>query len=247
MTDATLLDLVLTPGQLTPLFQPIVRTRDGSTFGFEGLTRGPEGTNLHAADVLFEYVRRKHEESAVDRACVAAILRDASRLPRSAKLSMNVHASTLGRDLGFVAFVLAEADRHRIEHERLVIEIVEHTPFWDGARFLDSLEAFRSAGVAIALDDVGLGHSNYRMILESRPAYFKLDRFLVQGIAADPFRQAVVRSLVQLASAFSGAVIAEGIEDAADLEAIGELGIDLAQGYLFARPAAAAEFMEKDC
>lgn len=247
MTDATLLDLVLTPGQLTPVFQPIVRTRDGSTFGFEGLTRGPEGTNLHAADVLFEYVRRKHEESPVDRACVAAILAAAPQLPQTALLNLNVHASTLGRDAGFVRFVLDEADRRAIAHERLVIEIVEHTPFWDGDRFLRALEALRLAGAAIALDDVGLGHSNYRMILESHPAYFKLDRFLVQGIAADRYRQAVVRSLVQLAEAFSGAVIAEGVETPDDLAVIGELGIDLAQGYLFARPAAAAEFMKKDC
>lgn len=245
MTDATLLDAILMPGVLTAVFQPIVYVRDAQPFAYEGLTRGPADTNLHRADVLFEYVRRKHEESAVDRVCVATVLAEATLLPADVHVTLNVHASTLGRDRGFAGFVLGEAREHAIDAGRLIVEIVEHTPAWNGDRFLEALASFRRAGVAIALDDVGLGHSNYRMILEARPSFFKIDRFLVNGAAADAGRRAILRSIVQLAAAFDGAVIAEGIEHESDLETVASLGIPLAQGYLFSPPDTAIRIKQR--
>jgi EAL domain-containing protein (putative c-di-GMP-specific phosphodiesterase class I) len=230
------LDTLLEPGGLRVHFQPIVELRHTPPrlHGLEALVRGPKGTNLEHADVLFDYVRRKREETLVDRACLKVAFEAARQLPGLPRLSINVHASTLGRDHEFLVFLGDIADVNAIPLCDVTVEIVEHAPPWDGRSFLSALEGLRRIGVKIGLDDVGLGQSNFRMILDCRPDYFKIDRYFAAGCAKDPYRQAVLQSIHELARRFGGRVVAEGVEDAEDLEAISRIGIDLAQGYLFA-------------
>lgn len=242
-----LLDAILEPGGLSAHFQPIFELRGGERrfYGLECLTRGPKGTNLENADVLFDYVRRKREESLVDRACVKAAFETARHAPGPPPLSINVHASTLGRDHEFLVFLGDVADVNSISLSDITVEIVEHAPPWDGRSFLAALEGLRRIGVRIGLDDVGLGQSNYRMILDCRPDYFKVDRYFALGCAKDPYRQAVLESIHQLARRFGGRVVAEGVEAADDLAAIQAIGIDLVQGHLFSPAAPLGRLIEK--
>ncbi|HET7040702.1 MAG TPA: EAL domain-containing protein, partial [Gemmatimonadales bacterium] len=92
----------------------------------------------------------------------------------------------------------------------------------------------------LAVDDVGTGHSNLQMVIEVRPDFLKLDRFFVTGAATDPVRQATLAAMAGLAAALGGAVVAEGVETAADLAAVRAAGITLAQGYLLSPPLAPA-------
>lgn len=126
------LNRILQPGAITPVYQPVFRVSNGKKeiHGVECLSRGPRGTNFESAEVLFEYVRLKREESLVDRACIAAAFRGASALPTTLRLGINVHASTLGRDHGFIAFLQSTAAATGIAAQRIVIEIVEHAPPW---------------------------------------------------------------------------------------------------------------------
>ena len=242
---ASLIDVILAPGGLSFLFQPIVRAA-GENFvlhGYEALARGPVDTNVHAADVLFEYVRRKHQELPVDRACVSGALAAAAQLDAHAKISINVHASTLAADPHFAAQAAECAERAGIAMSRLVFEIVEYAPNQSGAAFTAGLEALRARGAAIALDDIGIGHSNYRMILDTRPDYYKLDRFLVKGLPGSPYQLEIVRSVVSLANAVGAQVVAEGVESESDVAALRSAGIELFQGFHFCRPSAAATFV----
>lgn len=237
MSERSKLELILQPGGITSVYQPVVRSVDGSEpelVAFECLSRGPRDTNFESARILFDYVRFKREESLVDRACVAAGLAGAARL--SGLLSLNVHASTLGRDPGFVDFLHATASQHGIELSRLVIEVVEHAPSWDGMSFLAALDQLRGRGARIALDDIGLGQSNFKMLLDVGSDYLKVDRYFVEGCATDPRRRAVLASLAQLATQFGAEVIAEGVAQAQDAEALRAMGVTLMQGYLFAQP-----------
>jgi EAL domain-containing protein (putative c-di-GMP-specific phosphodiesterase class I) len=237
-TDQTLLDTLLEPGRLAVLFQPIfeVGTARPQLFALECLVRGPQGTNAERPSVLFEYVRRKRAEAVVDRTCVAAALAEARCLPGAPRLSLNVHASTLGRDPGFRAFLLDRAREARIEPRRLVVEIVEHSPPLDVPSFRRTLAELREAGIAIALDDVGLGQSNYKMILDVRPDIYKLDRYLVSGAWSDPYRQVILDSLARMVRRLEARAVAEGVEDHHELVAVEAAGIDLVQGFLLAPP-----------
>lgn len=236
MSERSKLELILGPGGITSVYQPVVRALDGTAevIGFECLSRGPRGTNFESANILFDYVRLKREESLVDRACVAAALSKAA--PLRGFLSVNVHASTLGRDPGFVDFLPSTAEQHGIALSRLVIEIVEHAPSWDGLSFLAALDRLRSRGARIALDDIGLGQSNFKMLLDVGSDYLKIDRYFVEGCATDPRRRAVLASLAQLAAQFGAELIAEGVANEADRDALRAMGVTLMQGFLFAAP-----------
>jgi EAL domain-containing protein (putative c-di-GMP-specific phosphodiesterase class I) len=233
------LNRILQPGAITPVYQPIFRVSEGEAIHIEGvecLSRGPRGTNFEAADVLFEYVRLKREESLVDRACIVAAFRGASTLPSSLRLGVNVHASTLGRDHGFIPFLQSTAAATGIELTRVVIEVVEHAPPWDGISFQSTLEQLRALGMAIALDDVGLGQSNFKMLLDVRPDFLKLDRYFVESCSSDCHRRAVITALQTLARDFDAEIVAEGVENAEDAATLQALGITLMQGFHFAEP-----------
>jgi EAL domain-containing protein (putative c-di-GMP-specific phosphodiesterase class I) len=241
-----LLDSLMEPNALSAVFQPIFecRGRARTLYALECLIRGPKGTHMEDPEVMLEYVRRKREEARIDRICVETVLRAAAHLPALPRLSINVHASTLGRDAGFVDFMARTAEQHAIVPSRLTVEIVEHARAWDGPAFLAALEGLRQRGVKIALDDVGLGQSNYKMMLDVRPAYFKVDRYFIQGVHADPHRRAVVESVARLAQRFGGRVVAEGVENEADFLAVAAEGIELIQGFLFSPPQSGAALSE---
>jgi EAL domain-containing protein (putative c-di-GMP-specific phosphodiesterase class I) len=242
MSERSALDTILAPGGLRPLFQPVidVSTPEARIHSLECLMRGPEGTNMEQPNVLFEYVRLKRAEIEVDRACVGRALESALELPLPYRISVNVHASTLGRDAGFTDYLIATADGFGLPLSLITVEIVEHAPPWNGEAFLCSLDRLRAAGVRIALDDVGLGQSNFKMILDVCPDYIKIDRYFIHSSGQDTKRQAVIESVMRLAGHFGARIIAEGVEQEDDLTAVRALGVDLVQGHYFS-PAISTE------
>ena len=245
MKEPTLIDDILAPGALCVCFQPIFELRQPAhrLHALEALTRGPRGTNVEPPQVLFEYVRRKREEVRVDRACVGAALAALAPIAGDFGISVNVHAATLDRDRDFPGFLGDTAHEHGMRLSRLIVEIVEDAPFSGGPAFLKSLATLRDMGVHIALDDVGLGQSNYRRILDCHPDYFKMDRYFVSASHADLRRQAVLESAAFLARKLGAQVVAEGVEDVRDLRTLERVGIDLVQGYLLGRPAPVSQLV----
>jgi len=245
---STLWDRILEPEGLTTELQPIFELGAGarSVFALEALTRGPRGTNIHRSDVLFEYVRRKRRESEIDLLAIESALRHVRGLPVVPALSVNVHASTLERERRLATWLAGLSAEYEIPLERIVIEIVEHAPPWNGPGFLSTLEELRGMGVRIALDDVGLGQSNFRMILDCRPDLLKIDRHFVSGVHEDPRRRAVLETISDLAERLGGRAVAEGIEDERDLDAVLSLGIHLVQGFLLCPPCTSRSLRRMD-
>lgn len=230
---ATLLDLVLQPGGLSTVFQPIfeVGGDEGPRLhALECLTRGPASTNLESPRILMEYARRKRAEGAVDRACVASALRTAGTLSWGPRLCLNVHAATLGRDPEFCSFLGDTAEAWGISLDRIVVEVVESLSDWDRRGFVNALEGLRAVGVRIAVDNLGVGNANYAMVLDARPDYFKIDGYFIRDCRSDFRRRVVLSSIVELARQFGGQTVAEAVEDDGDLHTVTALGVRLAQG-----------------
>lgn len=233
--NAPLLTAILKPGGLRTRFQPLfeIDGRGQTLYSLECLTQGPAGTLFEEADLLFDYVRRKQAESLVDRECLTTALRTYTEFGINVRLGINVHASSLGRDPGLATFLLTTAERFAIPAASLIVEVVEHAPAWNQPQFLRNLAVLRRQGVCIALDDVGLGHSNYQMILDCLPDVFKLDAYLVHGVHSDPARMAVVECLLNLARRLGAKVVAEGVDNEMDLGALLDTGVTIFQGNLF--------------
>lgn len=238
-----LLDRLLMPGALRADFQPVYHVAGmvSPVHYLEGLLRGPRGTNAERPEVLFGYARRKHAEVALDRAALRTVLL-AARGIRNVSVGINVHAATLASDLDFLPFLGDALNECGMAPGRLVLELVEHGHVWDRHALRLNLEGLRQIGVRTALDDFGTGEANYLMFMESRPDYLKIDRYFVHGCHGDPRRQAVLDSLAGLACCVGTRIVAEGVEDPADLARVRFAGIELAQGFLLGRPGPAASW-----
>lgn len=237
MSRTLITDRLAEPGALRTLFQPIFRLNALSEpSGYEALTRGPAGSTMESAAVLFEFVRLKGLEAEFDRRCVEAALVAARCLPSGAMLALNVHAATLERDAEFVTFLIDRAARSEIAVARLTLEIVERVPIHLGPRLRGAIDRLRGTGATIALDDFGSGQANFRLLLELRPESLKVDRYLVHGCHSDAARCAVLRAVADLAAGIGATTVAEGIENLEDLVMVTGLGLEHAQGFLLGAP-----------
>lgn len=240
-----MLDELRRPGALRIEFQPIFRFigDERTLYALEALTRGPRGTSIERPDVLFEYARRKGEESEIDLLCIHLALAEAARLPGAPRISINIHGSTLGSVPRFARVLTDAARAAGIAPGRLMLEILEHRAAWNLDAMRATLDELGEAGVLIAIDDLGVGASNYHMLIDCRPDHLKIDRYIVSGCCRDRYRKAVLRSIVTLGQASEATPIAEGVEDEDDMDVLRSLGIDCVQGWLYAPSMPAEQFM----
>jgi diguanylate cyclase (GGDEF)-like protein/PAS domain S-box-containing protein len=115
-------------------------------------------------------------------------------------------------------------------------EITESTMMQDMQTALSSLERLRALGVGFSVDDFGTGYSSLSYLQRLPLDALKIDRSFIDGLGGDEGDELMVRTIISLASSLSLEVIAEGIETPLQLQRARDLGCDLAQGYLIARP-----------
>jgi EAL domain-containing protein (putative c-di-GMP-specific phosphodiesterase class I) len=217
-----------------PVFQPIVDLETGGHTGYEALTRFADGA---APDVVFADARHAGLETELELATLSAAIADAKQLPDGAWLSLNVSPGLVTGANPRLAAVLKRADRP------LVLEVTEHVPVADYARFRECIETLRPR-VRVAVDDAGSGVANFGHIVELRPAFVKIDIALVRGVDTDQGRRALVLGLLEFASESAGQTIAEGVETEGELATLRRLNVPLGQGYLLGRPAPASRWAE---
>lgn len=154
-------------------------------------------------------------------------------LPPNTFLTVNVDARALVAP-GVLEELLAWGDLGG-----LVVEVLEERWPDDHGAVLAALDALRSAGALVALDDVGAAWAGLSRVLEVRPSFVKLDRHLVARLGVDPAVEATVRAVGDMADTLDAWVCLEGVETRDQLAAATRLGVPLAQGYLLGRPATA--------
>jgi PAS domain S-box-containing protein len=218
---------ILARAAFGPVFQPIVDLATGAAVGFEALTRFDDDTppdqqiaDAHAVGLGLE----------LEAACLAAALEASVGLPASAWLSLNVSPDMI---LDPEALPRLLAGRTR----RIVLEVTEHAEIDD---YLPIRQVVRGFGptISMAVDDAGAGFASLRHVVELAPRFVKIDISLVRGVDRDLTRQAMVAGLRHFAGRVGCEVIAEGIENDAELQILRELDIPLGQGYLLGRPEA---------
>jgi EAL domain-containing protein (putative c-di-GMP-specific phosphodiesterase class I) len=221
---------VLAAGGPVVLLQPIVDLATGRRVGAEALSRFPAEWGK-APDVCFA---EAHSVGLGHRLELLALDRAAEHLAAvTGYVAMNVSPATLLRPE--CAALLG-----RLPLDRIVLELSEHDQVEDYAALSAVLAPLRSAGLRLAVDDVGAGFSSLRHIVQTAPDVLKLDRTIVDGVAADPVLRTLVRALVDFAHGCDATVVAEGVETAEDAAALVALEVDLGQGWHFGRPTSAA-------
>jgi PAS domain S-box-containing protein len=212
-------------GRFHPVFQPIVRLADHAVIGYEALTRFDDGV---APTVRFAEAAALDCGIQLEMACLRAAVVAAEGLPPGAWLTLNASAAFLLS--GHLRAILRQVDRP------IVIEITEHLAVDDYGAVREAGESL-GPGVWLAVDDAGSGFAGLRHLVELRPHVVKLDGGIVRGIDADPARQSLVAGMVHYSRLTQGHLVAECVETIEERQVLAALGVELAQGYLFARPA----------
>jgi hypothetical protein len=120
---------------------------------------------------------------------------------------------------------------------RIVIEITEHAAVEDYEVAAASLGRLRAAGVQLAVDDAGAGHSSLLHVLRLRPDIIKVDRSITSCIDSDPARRALAAAVGIFAGETGAVVVAEGVERDAEVEALRHIGVTRGQGFGLAMPS----------
>jgi diguanylate cyclase (GGDEF)-like protein/PAS domain S-box-containing protein len=142
------------------------------------------------------------------------------------------------RFIGAVQNLLTAA---QVDPKRIMIELTETTMMeeFEGAKA--AITALQSLGMGLAIDDFGTGHSTLARLREFPAVGLKLDRTFIAELGEDKRSEDIVAAVVQLAHAVGMAVCAEGVETTEQLVCVQRLGVDMAQGFLLARPVPASE------
>ncbi|WFS63494.1 EAL domain-containing protein [Pseudodesulfovibrio thermohalotolerans] len=222
-------------------FQPQVSLKRKAVVGLEALSRGfdPQSGDIIPPTLLFEQARDRASRLALDRACRTSAAESFAALLRRDKglmLSMNIDASCINEETRGSCHLLNLVTRCGISPGNVIIEIIESR-----CEDIDALMAFvrfyRERGFLIALDDVGAGFSNLDRIPLLKPDVIKLDRTLVSAVDQQFHKLEVVRSFVQMSNRLGCLVLAEGVETAEEAMCLLSNGVDVFQGFYFARPA----------
>lgn len=239
----TPLDDILRSDDLHPRFQPIMRLGGTPTvFGFEALARYRTDSFLRHPDVLFEYAARKHRVVELELACIGLSLRDGAALSHQAVLFLNVHPDVFG-SADLCETITSQAEEAGVRLDRIVLEITEQASLASTPAVVRSLGELRGLGVRFAFDDFGMAYSHLPMMDTVRPSFLKISQDFGTSFEKDATRTKIVTNILSLANDFDCELILEGIEEESTALMASHLSIGFGQGFYFARPAEASEFL----
>jgi EAL domain-containing protein (putative c-di-GMP-specific phosphodiesterase class I) len=225
-------------------FQPIVTLDGKAIVAAEALLRltAPDGTSISTADVI-SIAEETGLIVPIGAWALGEACRCAARWQRIAGRKIDVSVNLSPRQLthpdliGQVQAALADSG---LPAGALILEITESVLLGDADRPLEALRGLRDLGVRLALDDFGTGYSSLAYLTRLPLDILKLDRAFIARLVANSQEAAVTAAIGHMATALGLTVIAEGVETAEQAGMLGGLGVDLVQGYFYARPMTAA-------
>jgi EAL domain-containing protein (putative c-di-GMP-specific phosphodiesterase class I) len=221
---------------VVPHFQPIVRLNNGERIGYEVLARS-RLAGLEMPNLMFQVAADKNREAEL-----SSVLRlEGLQLARSLPPQMHFYLNTHPVELVWPG-LLGSLRTLRAQHPeaRIVLEIHESAATAPD-RLVELRECLQELGMQLAYDDFGAGRSRLMELTEVPPDVLKFDMHLIRRLdQATSERRNLVKTLVELVHDLHVIPLAEGVETAEEAAACRDVGFELAQGYLFGRPAAAA-------
>jgi diguanylate cyclase (GGDEF)-like protein/PAS domain S-box-containing protein len=214
-------------------YQPMVG-RDGSLVMAEALVRWPHPEHgLLTPDTILPVAEQGDLQRKLDMWVLRTALREASSWPADGpQIAVNL-SSLLPDDPAFVDTVAAVIDQSGIDHNRVVLEMVESALMDLPCVLRTSMGELAEHGVRFAVDDFGTGYSSLARLKELPAQIIKLDRRFVCGVDSDPADYAIAKAVVGLARAMDRLCVAEGVETISQFRFLDKLDVDVYQGWLF--------------
>lgn len=210
-------------------YQPIVRS-NGTLFGYEALLRSGEPSLPHPGAIL-SAAERLDKLNQLGRTIRASAAPPVENNPDVGLLFVNLHT----RDLLDPSLTSPDSPLSKIA-SRVVLEITERASLDEIKDTQSRVARLREMGFQIAIDDLGAGYAGLTSFALLEPEIVKLDMSLVRNVHKQSTKQKLIRSMTSLCKDMGMMVVGEGVENIEERDALLELGCDLLQGYLFAKP-----------
>jgi EAL domain-containing protein (putative c-di-GMP-specific phosphodiesterase class I) len=220
---------------ITMAFQPIVNVSTQTVFAYEALVRGKDGAG--AGQVLAQIA--DHNRYAFDQVCRTTAIELAAGLDMAAtgaNLSINFLPNAVYEPRACIRATLAAAMRTGFPVNKIIFEFTESEAM-DADHILNILRSYRAMGFKTAIDDFGAGYAGLGLLTLFQPDIVKLDMALIRDIDTDPVKRTIVRNTLNMLRDLGVEPVCEGVETPAEHDVLRDLGVDLMQGYLLARPA----------
>jgi EAL domain-containing protein (putative c-di-GMP-specific phosphodiesterase class I) len=222
------IDAVLRNRNLRLVYQPVVELAGQTTVGYEALSRFQDA-GLRRPDQWFADGFAVGRGVELEWLAATRALGVLGSLAGKQFLALNMSAAT----------IMHTGEQQFCDSElcpRIVVELTEHVPVEDYAALHRALATMRTNGARLAADDLGSGYAGFRHLLRLEPDIIKLDISLVGGIHRSSSQRALAKALIAFAGDVGAVIIAEGVEQADELDTLADLGVQWVQGYLLGRP-----------
>ncbi len=216
----------------TMAFQPIVNTTSKKIFAQEALVRG---TNEEPAR---EILGRINDENRYrfDQACRVKAVHLGADLNIDSFISINFLPNAVYKPELCIRTTIEAAETFGFPVKQIIFEFTEGEKITDHAHLREIIQYYRDTGFLTAIDDFGAGYSGLNLLADFQTDLVKLDMGLIRDISHNKNRQAIVKGIVQVCNELAIKVIAEGVETYEELAILQSFGIELFQGYYFAKP-----------
>lgn len=231
----------LADGEVSVVFQPKIACATGAAIGFEALAQWcrPDGRRVPTESFVALAERSDLIGSLTEQVVDMALAWFSNGVPQTLTLAINFSPLSLD-DMATVSTLVARCEAHGIAPHRLVLEMTESAAMRDPTATLGVLTRLRVRGFRVSIDDFGIGYSSIAHLARLPFSELKIDRSFVRGILAGSENRSIARAMVSLGHSLGLTVAAEGVEDAATLAFLADIGCDHAQGYFIAPPLDAA-------
>lgn len=233
--------------QLVVFYQPKIDMRDGSVAGAEALVRWQHPTaGLLSPGAFIEAAEECGLIGEIGDWVLRAACIEAARwrtLGIEIPVAVNVSAMQFERE-GFSEAVLHALELANLPPNLLELELTESIAMENPERAIVQVQPLRDRGVNFAIDDFGTGHSSLSYLTRMPFDVFKIDQSFVRDMTTDPHARIVVETILAMAKALKLETVAEGVETREQFEMLRAEGATLAQGFLFARPMPASDFVD---
>lgn len=235
-------------GELSVFFQPLVCARSGRIAGAEALLRwhneelGSVSPSVFVPLLEDTQLIRNVGKWVLRKSCLEN-KRWRNRTGSEMFVAVNLSAVQLADDnlLNDIREILAETG---CDPRYLEIELTESSIMHDSELGIRTLNRLKDMGIRLSIDDFGTGYSSLSYLNRFPIDTLKIDRSFVMNAAVDQNFQAIIKAIVAMGHTLGFEIIAEGVEDLAQLELLRDNAVDLLQGYHFSRPIPAMEFEE---
>ena len=217
----------------TMAFQPIVNSQTKQIYAHEALVRG---LNNEPSGHIFQHINDSNRYR-FDQLCRTKAIQLAAQLSTDSFLSINFMPNAVYQPELCLRTTLAAAEKYGFAIERIIFEITESEKVDNLPHLRNIVEYYQARGFKTAIDDFGAGYAGLNLLSEIPADIIKLDMALIRDIDKDRTRQAIVKGVVQVCNDLDATVIAEGVETLAEFNVLQSFGIELFQGFYFAKPA----------